>query len=87
MCGFNRKREGDWSDSVVVTNTDRTQQTIELINRIERLEKQLNVTMNALFEIETMEFERYLMNNGWVGVGQMRKVAKEALKQIKELEK
>lgn len=39
MCGFNRNREGDWSDGAVVTNTDRTQQTIELINRIEMLEK------------------------------------------------
>ena len=56
------------------------------LEKCERLEKQLNVAMNALFDIEAMEFERYLTNNGWVGVGQMRKVAKEARKQIKELD-
>ena len=52
MCGFNRKSEGDWSDSAVVTNTDRTQQTIELINRIEILEKQLEIAVKGLKEIE-----------------------------------
>jgi len=30
---------GDQSDGAVVTNTDRTQQTIELVNKIEMLEK------------------------------------------------
>lgn len=48
MCGFNRKSEGDWSDSAVVTNTDRTQQTIELINKIEMLEKQLEMAQRYL---------------------------------------
>lgn len=60
MCGFNNKRDGDWSDSAVVTNTDRTEQTIELINRIEILEKvnksyseiikKQNETIDELFE-------------------------------------
>lgn len=55
---------------------------IEALNKCEKLEKQLNVAMNALFDIETMGFERYLMNN----VSLMRQVAQEARKQIKELE-
>lgn len=48
MCGFNRKSEGDWSDARVTGNTDRTQQTIELINRIEMLEKQLEMAQRYL---------------------------------------
>lgn len=40
--------EGDWSDSAVVTNTDRTQQTIELINKIEMLEKKLEIATRYL---------------------------------------
>ena len=31
---------GDWSDSRVVTNTDRTLTSIQLIEKIERLEKE-----------------------------------------------
>lgn len=48
MCGFNRKIEGDWSDARVIGNTDRTQQTIELINKIEILEKKLKIAERYL---------------------------------------
>lgn len=57
MCGFNRNREGDWSDSAVVTNTDRTQQTIELINRIEMLEKK-NKALKRQVKILTLELDQ-----------------------------
>lgn len=57
MCGFNRKREGDWSDGAVVTNTDRTQQTIELINRIEMLEKK-NKALKRQVKILTLELDQ-----------------------------
>lgn len=52
MCGFNNKRDGDWSDSAVVTNTDRTQQMIELVNKIEVLNKKLEIAVKGLKEIE-----------------------------------
>lgn len=48
MCGFNRKIEGDWSDARVTGNTDRTQSTIELINKIEVLEKKLEIVERYL---------------------------------------
>ena len=42
--------EGDWSDAGVTGNTDRTQQTIELINKIEMLEKKLKIAMHCINE-------------------------------------
>lgn len=75
MCGFNRNREGDWSDSGVVTNTDRTQQTIELINKIEMLEKKLKIAVDGLEEIITSYRMTPISR------------AELLLKQIKELEK
>ena len=57
MCGFNRNREGDWSDSGVVVTTDRTQQTIELVNRIEKLEKK-NKALKKQVKILTLELDQ-----------------------------
>lgn len=40
--------EGDWSDARVTGNTDRTQSTIELIEKIEMLEKKLDIAKRYL---------------------------------------
>ena len=57
MCGFNNKRDGDWSDSGVVMTTDRTQQTIELVNKIEKLEKK-NKALKRQVKILTLELDQ-----------------------------
>ena len=40
--------QGDWADTRPQSNTDRTASTIELISKIERLTKQLEIAVKAL---------------------------------------
>ena len=61
-----------------------------LLSTIEELEKtklQLNIALTGLKTIKSMEFERYLMANGWVAVNQMRETAKTYIKQVERLDK
>lgn len=46
------------------------------------LKTKLNLAINALKEIKSMSFDRYLMNNGWSAAGIMREKARQVLKQI-----
>lgn len=48
------------------------------------LEKKLEITVKALKKIEHKCFDKYLMNNGWIAVSELRDVAHYALKEIKE---
>ena len=59
---------------------------LEVIDKCEKLEKQLKIAVEGLKDIKSMTFERYLMANGWGAVNQMRKHAQKALEQIKELD-
>ena len=61
-----------------------------LLSTIEELEKtklQLNIALIGLKTIKSMEFERYLMANGWRAVNQMRETANTYIKQVEELNK
>lgn len=82
---------GDQSDGAVVTNTDRTQSTIELVNKIEMLEKCLKIAVKCL--------EKYAKEKSWRNLEECDvvyfdvifkscgyKPAQKALKQIKELD-
>ena len=53
----------------------------------DKIENKLDIAIKGLEEIKSMTFERYLMNNGWLAVRQMRDKAKHALNQIKEIGK
>lgn len=46
------------------------------------LKAKLNLAINALKEIKSMTFDRYLMNDGWLAVGVMREQVRKVLKQI-----
>jgi hypothetical protein len=69
--------EGDWSDARVTGNTDRTQQTIELINRIEMLEKQL--------EIATRYLGLYADDDNWINHMADERWAKLAFAEIERV--
>lgn len=61
-----------------------------LLSTIEELEKtklQLEIALTGLKTIKNMEFERYLMANGWIAVDKMRETAKTYIKQIEDLNK
>lgn len=61
-----------------------------LLSTIEELGKtklQLKIALTGLKTIKSMEFERYLMANGWVAVNQMRETAKTYIKQVEGLNK
>lgn len=49
------------------------------------LEEKLDIAVKSLNEIKSMTFERYLMNNGWVAVRQLRDEARKALAKITEI--
>lgn len=57
---------------------------LSLVMEINELQDKLDIAIKALEEIKSMTFERYLMNNGWAAVRQMRDKAKHALNQIKD---
>ena len=59
---------------------------LEAISKAEKLQKQLDIALKGLQELQSMEFERYLMVNGWVAVGQMRDKTIQIRKQIQELD-
>lgn len=42
--------DGDWAETKPVQNTDRTESTIELVEKIEKLSKQLNIAKEYLNE-------------------------------------
>lgn len=50
--------QGDWSDTQPKNNTDRTTSTIELVNKIEKLSKQLDVK-EAMIKNYTAEIETH----------------------------
>lgn len=61
-----------------------------LLSTIEELEKvklQLEIAMTGLKTIKSMEFERYLMANGWRAVNNMRETAKTYINQVERLDK
>lgn len=72
---------GDWSDTEPRSYTDRTQSTIELIEKIEKLTKQLDIAVKCLKHYADENF--YLFPTYRNGHEQ----AEKALEQIKELEK
>ena len=45
--------EGDWSDTEPKNNTDRTTSTIELVNKIEELNKWLDLKSEYIEKLET----------------------------------
>ena len=86
----------NWSDKVIKsqhelnTCNDGKRSSDVLLSTIEELERtklQLEIAMTGLKTIKTMEFERYLMANGWVAVNQMRETAKTYIKQVERLNK
>lgn len=58
-----------------------------LKKELEKVELQLKIAMTGLKTIKSMEFERYLMANGWRAVNQMRETAKTYIKQVERLDK
>lgn len=60
---------------------------LSIIEELEKTKLQLNIALTGLKTIKSMEFERYLMANGWVAVGKMRETAKTYIKQVEELNK
>lgn len=46
------------------------------------LKTKLNLAVNALKEIKSMTFDRYLNHIGWLAVSDMRDKSRQALKQI-----
>ena len=55
--------------------------------QLEKTKLQLEIAMTGLKTIKSMEFERYLMANGWVAVNHMRETAKTYIKQVERLNK
>ena len=54
----------------------------EELDEYSLLKTKLNLAINALKEIKSMSFDRYLMNNGWSAVGVVRLKARQLLKKI-----
>ena len=76
-------------DDLSTTNDGKRSSDV-LLSKIDELEKtklQLNIALKGLKTIKSMEFERYLMANGWVAVNQMRETAKTYIKQVEEFAK
>lgn len=70
------------------TTEDELGRTMTLLRAIEELEKtklQLKIALTGLKTIKSMEFERYLMANGWAAVDKMRETAKTYIKQVEEI--
>ena len=72
---------GDWSDTEPHNNTDRTQSSIELVNRVERLQKQLEIAKNRLLWVLN---ER--ISDGYADDGIAMEIS-QTLTQIEELNK
>ena len=68
--------QGDWSDTQPKNNTDRTASTIELVEKIEKLSKQLEIAKMILKNIAYNE-----------DIGQSRRTAFKGLEKMRELEK
>lgn len=65
----------------------RSETLVKAIEKIEILEKKLEIAIYGLSQIKSMGFERYLMANGWQAVSEMRGVAEKTLKEIKNVAK
>jgi len=65
----------------------RSETLVKAIEKIEVLEKKLEIAICGLSQIKSMGFERYLMPNGWRAVSEMRGVAEKTLKEIKNVAK
>ena len=65
----------------------RSETLVKAIEKIEVLEKKLEIAIYGLSQIKSMGFERYLMANGWRAVSEMRGVAEKTLKEIKNVAK
>lgn len=83
--------QGDWSDTQPKSCTDRTPQVLLLIDRVARLQKQLEIAVNALedyAESDNWELENETYSY-WSkkGLPYPWRIGLKALKQIKELEK
>ena len=46
------------------------------------LKTKLNLAVNALEEIKSMNFDRYLTHTGWLAVRDMREKSRQALEQV-----
>lgn len=75
----------DWSYDE--EESGRSETLVKAIERIEVLEKKLEIAIYGLSQIKSMGFERYLMANGWSAVSEMRGVAEKTLKEIKNVAK
>lgn len=90
----NCSNEGDWADTEPRANTDRTQSTIELVKKIEKLTKQLDIAKEALYEYANEDhwcdciagFNPRQIDSGCYGVYGFQE-AQEALMKIEVLEK
>ena len=71
--------EGDWADTEPKTNTDRTQSSLDLVDKIEKLTKQLEIAVEALELYKNLRGDGTLKN--------YESLAVKALAQIEELEK
>lgn len=82
--------QGDWSDTQPKNNTDRTASTIELVEKIEKLSKQLGIAKDFIrfivrYDCKVVvpkDFSKY--EACWFFI---RSLAQEKLEQIEELEK
>jgi len=65
--------QGDWSDTQPKNNTDRTQSSCDMVDKIEKLSKQLEIAVKCLKNYKSGTTDKWF--------------AEVALEQIEELEK
>lgn len=76
--------EGGRKSDVLVEAISKLETTTK---ELEKVKLQLEMALTGLKTIRNMEFERYLMANGWVAVDRMRETAKAYIKQVERLNK
>ena len=86
--------QGDWSDTQPKNNTDRTQSSCDMVDKIEKLTKQLEIAVAGLqyYANEDIYIEEHKVidgNNEWTSEVMLDNGVKASyfLKKIKELEK
>lgn len=75
----------DWSYQDI--ESGRSETLVKALDKIEILEKKLEIAIYGLSQIKSMGFERYLMANGWRAVSEMRGVAEKTLKEMRDVER